>query len=136
MTLVTIPNSSLAVSRVASSDSDRWAAVVRRDTAADDFYYSVRSTGVYCRPSCAARLPRRENVRFHDTCLDAEKSGFRPCKRCRPNEAPLDRRHAETVARTCRLIEQSDDAPSLAALAADAGMSRFHLHRLFRGSPD
>ena len=70
-----------------SSDHDRWAVVVARDGDADgSFYYSVATTGVYCRPSCAARLARRANVAFHDTCADAERAGFRPCKRCRPNE--------------------------------------------------
>ena len=72
------------------TEADRWAAVVRRDPAADTvFYYSVRTTGVYCRPSCAARRPRRENVLFHPTCAAAEAVGFRPCKRCRPGEASL-----------------------------------------------
>jgi AraC family transcriptional regulator, regulatory protein of adaptative response / methylated-DNA-[protein]-cysteine methyltransferase len=71
-----------------SSDADRWDAVRQRERTADGlFYYSVRSTGVYCRPSCAARLPRRENVAFHETCAAAERAGFRACKRCRPNEA-------------------------------------------------
>jgi hypothetical protein len=70
-----------------ASDHERWEAVRRRDPAAvGAFVYSVRTTAVYCRPSCAARLPRRENVRFHATCADAEQAGFRPCKRCRPNE--------------------------------------------------
>jgi uncharacterized protein len=78
-------------------DADvRWEAVRRRDCAADGrFFYSVRTTGVYCRPSCAARLPRREHVGFHDTCADAEHAGFRPCKRCRPSAAaPLAARVA------------------------------------------
>ena len=71
----------------AATESDpRWAAVVARNCEADgSFYYSVKTTGVYCRPSCAARLPRPENVRFYATCEDAERAGFRPCKRCRPN---------------------------------------------------
>jgi AraC family transcriptional regulator of adaptative response/methylated-DNA-[protein]-cysteine methyltransferase len=68
------------------SDDARWDAVRQRDPAAlGAFVYSVRTTGVYCRPSCAARLPRRENVRFYATCADAEQAGFRPWKRCRPN---------------------------------------------------
>jgi len=72
-------------------DEDRWAAVVRRDRNADGrFYYSVRTTGVYCRPSCASRLARRENVRFHSTRVEAETAGFRPCKRCRPNAPALN----------------------------------------------
>jgi hypothetical protein len=77
-------------------DADaRWEAVRRRDAAADGtFFYSVRTTGVYCRPSCAARLPRRENVGFHATCTDAERAGFRPCKRCKPAPASLAARVA------------------------------------------
>ncbi|HLH74453.1 MAG TPA: bifunctional DNA-binding transcriptional regulator/O6-methylguanine-DNA methyltransferase Ada, partial [Chloroflexota bacterium] len=116
-----------------ANDEDRWAAVVRRDPSADGlFYYSVRTTGVYCRPSCAARIPRRENVRFHLTCAEAEQAGFRPCKRCRPNEAALAQQHAAAVARACRLIEAAEERPSLAALAVAVGMSRFHFHRVFR----
>ena len=101
----------------ASSDA-RWDAVRRRDRAADGaFYYSVRTTGVYCRPSCAARRPRRANVAFHATCEEAEAAGFRPCKRCRPNQGPLAERHAAAVAQACRLIEEAEEAPSLDALA-------------------
>ncbi len=73
----------------------RWAAVIARDTSSDGkFFYSVRTTGVYCRPSCASRLPRHENVAFHDTPQDAERAGFRPCRRCRP-----DRPGASTIIR-------------------------------------
>lgn len=115
------------------NEDDQWAAVVRHDPAADKlFCYSVRTTGVYCRPSCASRLARRENVRFHRTCADAEKAGFRPCKRCRPNESPPAERRVSAVAKACRLIEAADEMPSLDALAAAAGMSRFHFHRVFR----
>jgi AraC family transcriptional regulator, regulatory protein of adaptative response / methylated-DNA-[protein]-cysteine methyltransferase len=116
-----------------SRDDERWEAVRRRDRAADgSFYYSVRTTGVYCRPSCAARLARRENVRFHATCADAERAGFRPCKRCRPNEPTLADRQASVVAKACRLIEEADEMPGLDALAESAGMSRFHFHRVFK----
>jgi AraC family transcriptional regulator of adaptative response/methylated-DNA-[protein]-cysteine methyltransferase len=111
----------------------RWRAVQRRDRAADGtFVYSVRTTGVYCRPSCAARLPRRENVIFHATCAEAERAGFRPCKRCRPNAPALAEAHATVVARACRLIEQAEEPPTLDALAQAAGMSRFHFHRVFK----
>jgi AraC family transcriptional regulator, regulatory protein of adaptative response / methylated-DNA-[protein]-cysteine methyltransferase len=69
-----------------ASDDERWDAVVRRDRAAiGAFMIGVRTTGVYCRPSCPARQPRRENVRFYSTCAEAEQAGFRACKRCRPN---------------------------------------------------
>jgi AraC family transcriptional regulator of adaptative response/methylated-DNA-[protein]-cysteine methyltransferase len=118
---------------VFASEEERWNAVARRDGAADGaFYYSVRTTGVYCRPSCASRRARRENVVFHLTCEDAERAGFRPCKRCRPNEAGLAEQHVAAVAKACRLMESADDAPGLDALAAAAGMSRFHFHRIFR----
>jgi AraC family transcriptional regulator of adaptative response/methylated-DNA-[protein]-cysteine methyltransferase len=115
------------------SDDERWAAVRRRDRAADGaFYYGVQTTGVYCRPTCAARLPRRENVSFHQTCADAERAGLRPCKRCRPNEPTLADRHAVAVRDACRLIEEAGEVPSLAELAQAAGLSRFHFHRVFK----
>src|SRR5262245_35455796 len=116
-----------------ASDDDRWTAVVDRDRRAEGvFYYSVRTTGIYCRPGCAARRPRRENVRFHATREDAEAAGFRPCRRCRPDRSGLTAAHAAAVASACRLIETAEELPDLAALAAAAGMSRFHFHRVFK----
>lgn len=116
-----------------SGDNERWEAVVQRDRAADGaFYYSVRTTRVYCRPSCTARLARRENVRFHSTCAEAEQAGFRPCKRCRPSEGDLAERRAAAVAKACRLIEEADAMPSLDAMAHAASLSRFHFHRVFK----
>lgn len=115
------------------AEEAKWDAVVRRDAAADGrFFYSVRTTGVYCRPSCAARLARRENVRFHDSCAEAEAAGFRPCKRCRPNEASLAERQAAAVAKACRLIEEAEEPPALESLAEAVGLSRFHFHRVFK----
>jgi AraC family transcriptional regulator of adaptative response/methylated-DNA-[protein]-cysteine methyltransferase len=115
------------------TDDERWAAVLRRDRACDEeFCYSVRSTGVYCRPSCGARTALRKNVRFHETTADARAAGFRPCKRCRPDEPPLAQQHAARIAQACRLIEQTDETPSLEALAETVGLSRYHFHRLFK----
>ena len=117
----------------AQTDEQRWDAVTRHDKASDGaFFYSVRTTGVYCRPSCGARLPNRENVAFHASVPDAVQAGFRPCKRCRPDEPSQSERHAAIVTEACRLIEQAEEAPSLDALAAAAGMSRFHFHRVFK----
>jgi AraC family transcriptional regulator of adaptative response/methylated-DNA-[protein]-cysteine methyltransferase len=115
------------------SQDPRWRAVVTRDRAFDGaFVYSVATTGVYCRPSCAARRAKPENVRFHATCAEAERAGFRPCRRCRPDLPPAAERHAATVAGLCRLIEQAEETPSLDALAAAAGLSPSHCHRLFK----
>ncbi len=115
------------------SDEDRWCAVAAREAAADGvFFYSVRTTGVFCRPVCAAKLPLRENVRFHATCEDAEKAGFRPCKRCRPHGASSKQRRADIVAQACRLIETADELPTLENLAETVGMSVSHFHRMFK----
>jgi AraC family transcriptional regulator of adaptative response/methylated-DNA-[protein]-cysteine methyltransferase len=111
----------------------RWASVVARDLQAR-FYYSVKTTGVYCRPSCAARLPKPENVQFHATCKEAEKAGFRPCKRCKPNQASPVEQHAEKIASACRLIESSEAPPSLELLAQHVGLSTYHFHRLFKAA--
>src|SRR5258705_10720687 len=101
-----------------TENDPRWASVVARDPQSPlKFCYSVKTTGVYCRPACAARLPKPENVQFHPTCEDAEKAGFRPCKRCKPNQASAAEQHAAKIASACRLIEGSETAPSLADLA-------------------
>ena len=118
-----------------TTNDPRWTSVVRRDAASDGkFYYSVKTTGVYCRPSCAARLARPENVQFHLTCEDAERSGFRPCKRCKPNQPGLAEQNAAKIAKVCRLIENSEAIPSLATLAAHVGMSVYHFHRTFKSA--
>jgi AraC family transcriptional regulator, regulatory protein of adaptative response / methylated-DNA-[protein]-cysteine methyltransferase len=111
----------------------RWTAVVKRDAAADGtFFYSVRTTGVYCRPSCGARTPRPENVGFHATVEDARRAGYRPCKRCKPDQVSLAGRQSAMVLDLCRHIEEAEAVPTLDALAARAGMSAYHLHRVFR----
>ena len=117
----------------ATVSDPRWAAVVARDPKADGkFFYSVKTTGVYCRPSCAARTARPENVAFHLTAADAEQAGFRPCKRCKPDQPPLAEQHAAQVAELCRLIENAEQVMSLAELANHVDLSPYHLHRVFK----
>jgi AraC family transcriptional regulator of adaptative response/methylated-DNA-[protein]-cysteine methyltransferase len=117
-----------------AADRDpRWTALRARDARADGtFFYSVKTTGVYCRPSCAARPARPENVAFHATTAAARAAGFRPCKRCQPDQPPLAERQAAQIAALCRLIERADQTPTLEELASHAGWSVFHTHRLFK----
>lgn len=118
---------------VTTEQDPRWQSIVKRDQQVDgSFVYSVKTTGVYCRPSCAARLARPENVRFHETGEDARTAGFRPCKRCKPDEASLSERHKETIAAVCRLIEAAENEPTLQEMADSAGLSTYHFHRLFK----
>jgi AraC family transcriptional regulator of adaptative response/methylated-DNA-[protein]-cysteine methyltransferase len=123
--------------RAFGNDEERWQAVRARNPDADGaFCYAVQTTGVYCRPTCPSRRPRRENALFYDSCAAAEHAGFRPCRRCRPNEPTRAKRQADAVREACRSIERAQDqgriAPSLAALAHAGGLSRFHFHRLFK----
>jgi AraC family transcriptional regulator of adaptative response/methylated-DNA-[protein]-cysteine methyltransferase len=107
--------------------------VVQRDRNADGaFFYSVKTTGVYCRPSCAARLARPGNVVFHSTIADAERAGFRACKRCKPDGPSARTEQAAMVARACKSIVEAEEAPPLDALAEAAGMSASHFHRVFK----
>ncbi|WP_232628840.1 bifunctional DNA-binding transcriptional regulator/O6-methylguanine-DNA methyltransferase Ada [Methylobacterium sp. Leaf118] len=109
------------------------AAVEARDAALDGrFVYSVRTTGVYCRPSCPSRAALPKNLAFHTTCATAEAAGFRPCRRCRPDAASSAQRQAGRIADACRLIAASETLPSLDALARAAGLSPFHFHRTFK----
>jgi AraC family transcriptional regulator, regulatory protein of adaptative response / methylated-DNA-[protein]-cysteine methyltransferase len=115
-----------------ATDAQRWAAIVRRAASADgQFCFAVCTTGVYCRPSCGARRALRKNVRLFEDAAAAERAGFRACKRCHPNAAGLAQRHAAMVARACQRIDNAETMPDLAALAREAGTSRFHFHRLF-----
>jgi AraC family transcriptional regulator of adaptative response/methylated-DNA-[protein]-cysteine methyltransferase len=111
----------------------RWTSIVTRDPRADGtFYYSVKTTGVYCRPSCAARRAKPENVQFHATCREAERAGFRPCRRCKPGQESLASQHAASIAEVCRFIEESEEAAGLAQLASRAGLSTYYFHRVFK----
>ena len=127
---ISAKNAQLAASTL---NDPRWALVTARSAKADgSFYYSVKTTGVYCRPSCAARLARPENVGFHATREEAEKAGFRPCKRCRPDRSSLVEQYAAKVTQACRIIEASEIAPVLEDLAKQVGVSPYHFHRVFK----
>jgi AraC family transcriptional regulator, regulatory protein of adaptative response / methylated-DNA-[protein]-cysteine methyltransferase len=111
----------------------RWARIVARDRTADgSLWYSVATTGVYCRPSCPSRAANPKNVQLHDTLAAAKATGFRPCKRCNPDGLSSDGANAAIVARACRLIETSEEEPSLGDLAEAAGRSAGYFHRLFK----
>jgi methylphosphotriester-DNA--protein-cysteine methyltransferase len=121
------------------TDEQRWQAVLKHDSMANGhFFYCVKSTGIYCRPTCPSRRPQRSNVIFHVTIQDAEKAGFRACRRCKPQElvSPSDLRQLTAVEMVKQEIESAVDQgvkqPSLASLATKAGMSSFHFHRVFK----
>ncbi len=116
------------------SDEDRWQAFAARDPGADGrFFAGVKTTGIFCRVLCPARLPKRENVEFFDTWQEAAAAGYRPCKRCRPMEADAEA-HREAVVAACRLLDSAETAPTLAELAEQAGLSPFHFQRVFKRS--
>ncbi|WP_166219265.1 bifunctional DNA-binding transcriptional regulator/O6-methylguanine-DNA methyltransferase Ada [Pseudomonas atagonensis] len=116
-------------------DDPRWAAVVARDARADGaFVYAVKTTGIYCRPSSLARLPKPQNVEFFDSAEQAEAAGYRPSKRASKDQSDVAAQHARTVAQACRQIESADTFPSLNELAQTAGLSSFHFHRVFKAA--
>src|SRR5688500_15043187 len=118
---------------LATVSDPRWPAVANRDPQADGrFFYSVRTTGVYCRPSCAARAPRPENVAFHASAAEARQAGFRACRRCRPDQPPLAGRQAALVAGLCRRLESAETPPTLDELARHAKISAYYRHRVFK----
>jgi AraC family transcriptional regulator of adaptative response/methylated-DNA-[protein]-cysteine methyltransferase len=111
-------------------DERAWQAVLARDRAFDGrFVTGVLTTGIYCRPSCSARHPRRENVQFFERPEAAEAEGLRPCLRCRPNEAGRDE---EAVSRALALLAGAEDKPVLADLAREVGYSPAHFQRVFK----
>ncbi|HWG72167.1 MAG TPA: bifunctional DNA-binding transcriptional regulator/O6-methylguanine-DNA methyltransferase Ada [Steroidobacteraceae bacterium] len=117
-----------------TTESDpRWARIRARDKSADGaFWYSVVTTGVYCRPSCPSRTANPKNVRLHDSLADARAAGFRPCKRCKPEGASLHTENATLIAKACKIIEARSEAPSLENLAAAVELSPGYFHRLFK----
>lgn len=121
------------MSETMAAEDARWQALCDRDGEADgEFVFAVTTTGVYCRPSCPARRPLRKNVRFFSLGTDAREAGFRACKRCRPDEMSTAQRVVLAVEAACRTLVAEEVPPPLARLAADAGFSPHHFHRLFR----
>lgn len=117
------------------ADDPRWARIVARDKSADGhLWYSVTTTGVYCRPSCPSRTANPKNVQLHDTLASARATGFRSCKRCNPEGLSIDGENAAIVARACRLIEKSEVEPSLSDLAEAADRSPSYFHRVFKAT--
>jgi AraC family transcriptional regulator of adaptative response/methylated-DNA-[protein]-cysteine methyltransferase len=107
--------------------------VLARDPQADTrFVYAVKTTGVYCRPGSASRLPRPENVEFFDTPEAAEAAGYRPSLRVGDDRGGLAAQHARIVSDACRLIEAAETLPDLKTLAAASGLSHYHFHRIFK----
>ena len=116
-----------------STGDARWAALQARDPAADgQFVYAVKTTGIYCRPSSSARLPKRENVEFFETPQAAEAAGYRASRRPAADRTAAAARRAALVVDACRLIEQAETLPTLQELANQASMSAFHFHRVFK----
>jgi AraC family transcriptional regulator, regulatory protein of adaptative response / methylated-DNA-[protein]-cysteine methyltransferase len=117
------------------ADDPRWVRIVARDKSADGiFWYSVLTTGVYCRPSCPSRIANPKNVQIHSTLAEAKATGFWPCKRCNPDDRSADDETAVLVAKACRLIDNSEEELSLDALATRVGRSSSHFHRLFKAT--
>ena len=122
-----------AHARTTTENDPRWSAVLARDPRADgQFVYAVKTTGIYCRPSSLARLPKPENVEFFDTAEQAQAAGYRPSKRAAADQTDVMAQHCALVATACRQIESAETLPSLKELAEVAGMSSFHFHRVFK----
>lgn len=117
------------------ADDPRWARIAARDKTADgQFWYSVVTTGVYCRPACPSRIANPRNVQLHDSLESAKATGFRPCRRCNPDGPSIECENAVLVAKACRLIEESEEEPSLEQLAAGVGLSPGYFHRVFKAA--
>lgn len=115
------------------TDDPRWTRILARDKTADgDFWFSVSTTGVYCQPSCPSRRANAKNVQIYDSLESAQASGFRACKRCKPDGASIEAENAALVARACRIIEESEVEPSLEELAEAIGRSPSYFHRTFK----
>ncbi len=121
------------MNNIFSTESTRWQALVERNQQANDmFVYGVLTTNIYCRPVCSSRLPKQENVKFFDSWQVAEKTGFRACKRCSPQLSDKADPSINAIISACKLIETSENLPSLNELANRVGLSSYHFHRMFK----
>lgn len=115
-----------------SNDERRWQVLLERQQVADPpFIYAVKTTGIYCRPGCASRLPKRDNVSFFSNVQAAREAGFRPCKRCQPDDEGVDK-NAALIKTACRFLDEAEAPISLKLLAETIGLSAHHFHRLFK----
>ena len=130
-----MPTKTLKPAIPSVADDPRWARIVARDKAADGhLWYSVSTTGVYCRPSCPSRTANPKNVQLHDSLESAKATGFRSCRRCNPDGPSIEAENAALVAKVCRIIEESEEEPSLEELADAIGRSPSYFHRLFKAT--
>src|SRR5215468_6726033 len=135
MKMTAEPIANLRSTSRSAADDSRWARIVARDKTADGhLWYSVSTTGVYCRPSCPSRVANPRNVQLHDTLEDAKATGFRSCKRCKPDGPSIECENASLAAKACRIIEESEEIPSLAELADAIGRSPSYFHRRFKAA--
>ena len=118
-----------------ATDQQRWDALLARDQEADGaFFYGVLTTLIYCRPNCSSKRPNHQNVCFFDTWRQAEKAGFRPCKRCHPRSKSVIDKHADTIIKACRIIDNAEEHIPLKTLAEQLGLSAFHFQRIFKNA--
>lgn len=116
------------------TEEERWQAFSSRDNQADgQFFIGVKTTGIFCRVLCPARLPKRENILFYDTWQEAAAAGFRACKRCHPTELEPETPHRSAIIRACKILDSAENQPTLVTLAKTAGLSSFHFQRVFKG---
>ena len=135
-----IPDNEIPDKELPDFSERRWQAVLDRAPLPDDpFVYAVRTTGIYCLPTCGSRRPNKPNVAFFATAEEAALAGFRACKRCRPDfqrnrqgDRRGDRARSDAIARACRRLETEEPEPSLPSLAAQAGLGPAAFRRLFR----
>jgi AraC family transcriptional regulator of adaptative response/methylated-DNA-[protein]-cysteine methyltransferase len=133
--MTAMPTEKLRPLPVSAADDPRWARIVARDKSADGhLWYSVSTTGVYCRPSCPSRTANPKNVQLHDTLESARATGFRPCKRCNPDGPSVECDNAALVEKACRIIEESEEEPSLDKLADAVSRSPGYFHRVFKAA--